>query len=158
MKKIKIRGYKSDEALFIWQLKFNTIRHINLRDYTAAQVAAWAPDSLDMAAWQKRLDVMNPFIAELDGHVVGFADLQDDGYIDHFFCHCDYQGMGVGRILMEHILDTGRERGISCLYSHVSITARAFYEHFGFRVIKEQQVAINDQVLTNFLMEQPIGS
>lgn len=85
MKKIKIRGYKSDEALFIWQLKFNTIRHINLRDYTAAQVAAWAPDSLDMAAWQQHLDVMNPFIAELDGHIVGFADLQDDGYIDHFF-------------------------------------------------------------------------
>lgn len=59
---------------------------------------------------------------------------------------------------MEHILVTCRERGISCLYSHVSITARSFYESFGFRVIKEQQVTINGQVLTNFIMEKPIGS
>ncbi|MGL5364343.1 MAG: GNAT family N-acetyltransferase, partial [Plesiomonas shigelloides] len=39
-------------------------------------------------------------------------------------------------------------------YSHVSITAKPFFERFGFRVVKKQQVAINGQVLTNFLMEK----
>ena len=55
---------------------------------------------------------------------------------------------------MAHILAIGHQRGITRFYSHVSITAKPFFEHFEFRVVKEQQVAINGQVLTNFLMER----
>ena len=108
---IKIRSYEPKDASITWALKFKTIRHINIRDYTAAQTKAWAPDNFDLDIWQKRVSDMNPFIAELDGQVVGFADLQADGYIDHFFCHSDYQRVGVGRALMEHILAVGRMRG-----------------------------------------------
>ena len=46
------------------------------------------------------------------------------------------------------------DKGISRLYSEVSITARPFYERMGFKVVKEQQVEMRGQVLTNFVMEK----
>ncbi|MFM2486953.1 GNAT family N-acetyltransferase [Celerinatantimonas yamalensis] len=153
---IKIRNYETKDAAITWELKFNTIRNINVRDYTLAQTKAWAPDHFDMKLWQKRINDMNPFIAELNGKVVGFADLQSDGYIDHFFCHSEYQGFGVGRALMEHILAIGISNGVSRFYSQVSLTARTFYEHFGFKVVNEQSIEVQDEKLTNFVMEKII--
>ena len=151
---IKIRNYETKDAAITWDIKFNTIRNINIRDYTVAQTKAWAPDNYDMKLWQKRVSGMNPFIAELNGQVVGFADLQSDGYIDHFFCHSEYQGFGVGRALMEHILAIGSSEGVSRFYSEVSLTARAFYEHLGFNVVKEKQLEVKEEKLTNFVMEK----
>jgi len=151
---IKIRNFEPKDVEVTWDLKFNTIRSINILDYVATQTKAWAPDNYDLKLWQKRVTDMNPFIAEIDGKVVGFADLQKDGYIDHFFCHSECQGQGVGRALMEHILETGRSIGISRLYSQVSLTARRFYEYFGFVVVEKQQVKVNGVELTNFIMER----
>ena len=151
---IKIRHYKTKDTAILWDLKFKTIRNINIQDYTVAQTKAWAPDDVDMILWQKRVSDMNPFIAELDDQIVGFADLQADGYIDHFFCHSDYQGIGVGQALMEHILTIGSSKGILRFHSAVSLTARTFYEHFGFKVVKEQQVDVQNEKLTNFVMEK----
>lgn len=151
---IKIRNFDINDVAITWDVKFNTIRNINIQHYTLEQTKVWAPEHYDMNLWHKRIIVMNPFIAELDGKVVGFADLQCDGYIDHFFCHEEYQGMGVGRALMNHIFRVGRTKGILRFYSQVSITARPFYEYFGFHVVKEQQVAIENENLTNFVMEK----
>ncbi len=151
---ITIRNYERKDAHVTWELKFQTIRNINIRDYSSEQVTAWAPANFDMDVWLKRVDDMKPFIAELNDQVVGFADLQQDGYIDHFFCHADYQGIGVGRALMEHIFSTGRSNGVSRYYSSVSLTARPFYERYGFRVVKEQQMEVNRLLLTNFVMEK----
>lgn len=151
---ITIRNYERKDAHVTWELKFQTIRNINIRDYSSEQVTAWAPANFDMDVWLKRVNDMKPFIAELNDQVVGFADLQQDGYIDHFFCHADYQGIGVGRALMEHIFSTGRSNGVSRYYSSVSLTARPFYERYGFRVVKEQQMEANRLLLTNFVMEK----
>jgi len=151
---IKIRSYESKDADVTWELKFNTIRKINIRDYTSAQTKAWAPDNFDNKLWQKRVSDMNPFIAELNGEVVGFADLQSDGYIDHFFCHSEYQGFGVGRALMDHILEIGTSTGVQRFYSEVSLTARKFYEHFGFNVVREKHFEIKGEKITNFVMEK----
>ncbi|WP_276318894.1 GNAT family N-acetyltransferase [Idiomarina sp. 29L] len=86
--------------------------------------------------------------------MVGYTDLQEDGLIDHFFCHHEHQGQGIGRHLMEHVLRVGELQGITRFYSEVSITARPFYEKFGFKVAKEQMVEIRGQKLRNFVMER----
>ena len=48
----------------------------------------------------------------------------------------------------------GELQGITRFYSEVSITARPFYEKFGFKVAKEQTVEIRGQKLRNFVMEK----
>ncbi|WP_394392412.1 GNAT family N-acetyltransferase [Shewanella woodyi] len=155
---IKVREFNAQSSSSdideLWTLKFNTIRKVNCRDYTQAQVKAWAPDRFDRESWLKRVSEMAPLIAEVDGVVVGFADLQVDGYIDHFFCHLDYQGRGVGKTLMKALMEKGVRLGVPRYYSHVSITARPFFEHFGFTLVKQQSVEVRGEALTNYVLEK----
>ena len=149
-----IRDFREDDAEILWKLFFDTVRNINRRDYSESQVRAWASDTYDADYWTRRMRGLSPFIAEIDSVVVGYADLQPDGLIDHFFCHHEYQGRGVGRALMHHILEVGRSRGVSRFHSEVSVTARPFYEHLGFRVVREKTENMGDQILEYNVMER----
>lgn len=151
---IQIRNYKKSDAPDLWRLFYHTIRNINIRDYSQAQVKSWAPDDFDSEVWQTKMDAISPFIAEIDGEIVGYTDLQENGLIDHFFCHHEYQGQGVGRSLMNHVLSVGQSKRISRFYSEVSITACPFYEKFGFTIMKEQTVEVRGEKLKNFVMEK----
>ena len=97
---------------------------------------------------------LSPFVAEIEGVIVGYTDLQSDGLIDHFVCHHEHQGKVDGRALMNHVLEVGQLRGITRYFSEVSITARPFYEYLGFTIAKEQLVEIRGQMLRNFVMEK----
>lgn len=147
---MKIRMYTPSDAESLLQLKYDTIHAVNSADYTQAQLCAWAPASLEREVWQTRIDAMHPFIVELEGKAVGFADLQDDGYIDHFFCHSQHQRQGVGRTLMAHILAVGHQRGITRFYSHVSITAKPFFERLDFASSKSSRSPLTDKCLPTF--------
>ena len=155
---VRIRNYQTSDAKALWEIYFHTVRNINVRDYSQQQVEAWAPNGFDSELWQKRMNELLPFVAELDGCVVGYTDLQPNGLIDHFFCHHECQGKGVGRALMEHVLAVGRVRGASRYFSEVSITARPFYEHLGFKVVNEQEVEMRGVKLTNYVMEKVVPS
>ncbi|MCL1123370.1 GNAT family N-acetyltransferase [Shewanella surugensis] len=153
---IHIREYCPTDAIHTWALFFNTIRHVNIRDYSLKQVTAWAPDEFDLGVWQQKMAKIKPFIAEINGVIVGYADLQVDGYIDHFFCHHEYQGQGVGKALMTHILTQSQLCGIRRCYSDVSITAKPFYKHLGFQVLKQQEVIIRGEKLTHYKMGKAV--
>jgi len=151
---IVIRDYINSDAEALWKLFFNTIRNINRRDYSQSQVEAWASDSYDIEYWTRRMSGLSPYVAEIDRVIVGYTDLQNDGLIDHFFCHHEYQRQGVGRALMNHVQEKGQLRGISRYYSEVSITARPFYEHQGFHVVREKIADMKGQKLQYYIMEK----
>ncbi|HGS5672503.1 TPA: N-acetyltransferase family protein [Vibrio parahaemolyticus] len=151
---IKIRKYKESDARALWAIFYHTIRNVNIRDYSQEQVVAWAPDNFGPEVWQLKMNSIAPFVAEIDGDIVGYTDLQENGLIDHFFCHHEHQGKGIGRSLMEHVLNVGKQQGIYTFYSEVSITARPFYERLGFKVVQEQTVEVRGQKLRNFVMEK----
>ncbi|MDH5925837.1 GNAT family N-acetyltransferase [Vibrio lentus] len=153
---VRIRNYQPNDNKALWEIYFHTVRNINVRDYSQEQVEAWAPSDFDSELWQKCLHRIQPFVAELDGRVVGYTDLQPNGLIDHFFCHHEYQGKGVGRALMGHVFQIGSVRGVSRYFSEVSITARPFYEHLGFTVVNEQEVEMRGVKLTNYVMEKVV--
>lgn len=109
---LTIRNYIESDAQALWQLFYSTIHHVNSRDYTQAQIEAWARHTFDTQVWQKCMDNLSPFVAEIESVIVGYTDLQNDGLIDHFFCNHQYQRQGVGRALMNHVLDVGESRQI----------------------------------------------
>lgn len=149
-----IRPYQPGEEAILRELFYNTIHNVNQRDYNAEQRAAWAPQRYDSNRWSLRMAQSEPVVALYQQQIVGFADVQPDGYIDFFFCHHDFQGKGVGSALMKYLLKTGRRYGIKRFYANVSKTARPFFAHFGFVVVAQQHVDMNGVQLTNFLMEK----
>lgn len=150
---IEIRKYEESDAHELWELFYHTVRNVNARDYSRVQVEAWAPDNIDQEIWKNKMNAISPYVAEIEGVIVGYVDLQESGLIDHFFCHHNYQGQGVARCLMEHVFKVGESLSISEFRSEVSITARPFFEKFGFIVVKEQTVEVRGQKLQNFVMK-----
>ncbi len=148
----RVRRFEAGDEPALRQLFFETIRNVNRRDYSDEQVRAWAPDDYDPERWAQKVRKLNPFVCEIDGEIAGYADLQPSGYIDHFYVNRHYQRQGVGSELFHHIEEPAQATGLKELSADVSITARPFFEHFGFEVVERQRVTINNVVLGNFRM------
>lgn len=152
---VTLRRCRAGDAGPILALFRDTIRRVNRRDYTMAQVEAWAQPHLTVRAWAARLRDAT-FVIEADGQLAAFAELDPDGHIDCFFSHADWQGQGLGSLMMEHLLREARAAGAPSLYAEVSLTARPFFERHGFVVETQQEVPVGNQRLANFRMRRSL--
>ena len=153
---MKVRLYVEGEELILWDIFFHTIHNININNYNESQISAWAPVDLDQDVWVKKIRSINPFVVEKEGEILGYADLQSNGLIDHFYCDHRWQRKGVGSKLMEAIHHEAKTEGITTLTSEVSITAKPFYMSHGFSVIQEQWLEVRGQKLRNYKMQKVI--
>jgi putative acetyltransferase len=154
---VHIRRYQEGEEPALFEVYYSAIHIVASRDYTPEQIQAWAPRDLDPSLWQRRMRGISPFVAELDGIVVGYADLQPTGYIDHFFVSGRHPRQGIGSSLMEHLLKEAASRGISEMTSDVSRTAQPFYEKFGFAIVEQRSPVIRGVVVPNALMSRRVA-
>jgi putative acetyltransferase len=122
-------------------------------DYSPAQVAAGAPAGADLCAWSKRLADGGVFVCTRKEQIVGFARIDSEGCVDLLYVDPDYQRQGVGRELMAQVFSWAANRGLPGLHSEVSVTARPFFEHMGFRVVRPQVVERRGVRFENFVME-----
>lgn len=80
-----IRRSRPEESPALFKVFYSAVHLVASADYTPEQIEAWAPKEMDATLWEQHILGLNPFVAELDGEVVGYADLQPNGYMDHFF-------------------------------------------------------------------------
>lgn len=146
-----LRDYESRDCPTLAQLFYETVHTVNRRDYTQAQVDAWATGTVDLAAWDASFIAHHTLVAEEDGIILGFADMASDGYLDRLYIHKDHQGRGIATALCDALEDACPA---SRFTSHVSLTARPFFEKRGYRAVKAQQVERHGILLPNFVMEK----
>ncbi len=152
---ITVRSYKENDSQALANIYYNTIHHINSKNYSKKQIEAWAPKScLELEGWQKKWKKLSPMVACLDDIIVGFAEFENNGHIDCFYVHHEWQGNGVGSTLIGEIIKQAKIKNISRIFAEVSITAKPFFEKMDFTVIKEQIVNIRGIELKNFVMEK----
>lgn len=151
-----IRKYKRGEEKYLWDIFYNTIHLINIRDYNQSQLLAWAPHGLDKKIWENKIESINPYVVVNDERIIGYADLQENGLIDHFFCAHKWQRKGVGSLLMRRIQKEATKKSIETLFSEVSITAKPFYASHGFIVTRSQVLEVRGERLINFRMEKKL--
>jgi len=140
------------EESSLFEIYYTAIHLVASHDYTPEQVQAWAPRDLDQDLWARKMREINPFVADLNGEVVGYADVQANGYIDHFFVSGKHPRRGVGSRLMEKILSEAASLEIPLLSSHVSRTAQPFFARFGFVIVEKRNPQIRGVVVPNALM------
>ncbi|MDO9597591.1 MAG: GNAT family N-acetyltransferase [Azoarcus sp.] len=149
---LTVREFREGEERALWQVMRSAIHEIARLHYTPEQLAAWAPDDYQADAWIALMRSNRPFVAELDGQIAGYADVQADGYIDQFFVAGHAARKGVGSALMRRIEAHARQRGLKILRSNVSLAAQAFYRQFGFEIEAEQDVVVRGVALRNASM------
>jgi len=153
---MKIRRFRPSDTDRIARLFHETVREVNLGDYTQEQVKAWAPDDLHFRDWAEVCANRYTYVADDNGTIAGFAELEEDGHIDCFYCHKEYQRAGVGSRLYRALEEKALELGLTRLYTESSITAKPFFKKQGFTVIAEQTVETRGQHLTNYRMEKSL--
>lgn len=158
---MQIRSYTPEDTYQIIELFYNTVHEVNIKDYTEAQVNAWAPKATDNQQWQNSLEHWEnslsrkiTYIAEQEGRILGFAELEDNGHIDRFYCHKDFQGQGIGACLYNTIESKARSLKLNRLFVEASITAKPFFERQGFKAIAKQEVSLRGATLANFRMHK----
>ena len=150
----RVRAYDARDAPRIARLFYETVHSVNRADYSEEQVRAWAPAVPDPDAWHARMADRRTLVAEEDGEVVGFAELEDDGHLDMLYVRENAVGRGVGGRLYDAVEREARRLNLSRISTEASITARPFFERQGFRVVREQTVWREGVPLTNFAMEK----
>lgn len=153
-----IRRYRFGEEPALFEVFYSAIHLVARRDYSTEQIRAWAPRDLDQKLWATRIRGINPFVAELAGELVGYADLQANGYMDHFFVSGHHGRRGIGTALMNHLLREARPASLTELTSDVSRTAQPFFESFGFTAVEERQPELRGVVIPNALMRLRLSS
>lgn len=140
----------ADITLALFQ---RSIREVASRDYTPAQIEAWA-GHMDRRVWANSLERQCTWVAMLDDTPAGFASLTDRGHLDMLFVSPAHQRRGVASALLNTVEQSVRRRGITRITTEASLTARPFFEARGFKAVIAQEMKRRGQVLRNFWMEK----
>lgn len=148
---MELRLYREEDAAVLAQLFYETVHTINALDYTPQQLDAWAPVQRDLAAWHHSLASHVTLVALIDETIVGFGDMDAQGYLDRLYVHKAFQRRGIATAIVDEL-----ERAVSVpTYTvQASVTAMPFFARRGYQVVRVQQVSRNGVTLKNFWMEK----
>jgi putative acetyltransferase len=149
-----VRDYGAHDAREVCRLFYETVRAVNLGDYSPEQVRAWASAPPVPAAWHGRMSGRHTLVAERGGEVVGFAELEGDGHLDMIYCRRDAVGSSVGSLLYTAVEERAGGLSTGRIFTQASITARPFFERHGFTVLRQNSVVGHGVELTNFSMQK----
>src|SRR3546814_645367 len=151
---MKIRRFIVGDEAALFRVFFSAIRTVAAKDYTTEQIEAWAPEDFSQDLWVSRMREIQPFVVEIGNEIVGYADVQQDGYIDHFFVSGAHGGQGIGKMLMARIQKEAITLGLAELTSNVSKTAEPFFALHGFQVVERRFPVRRGVTLQNALMHK----
>lgn len=159
----------------------NTIRSINCRDYNADQIRVWSSRRSVLESQEERFSSLYTIVAEIQlqnglppgaedcnpklpvlgcmlpeksRQIVGYGNIDSNGYLDHLYVHKDFQGKGIASRILEQLESHARSAGCTEIEVHASITAKGFFEKYGYGVLKKQTVELNGIGLENFVMRK----
>lgn len=149
---VTLRPYRPEDCPALAHLFYETVHTVNAAHYSPAQLDAWAPaGGPDLAAWDESFRAHLTLVAELDGKLAGFGDMDTAcGYLDRLYVHKDFQGRGVATALCGAL----EQAAAGPVTTHASVTARPFFARRGYRVLRAQQVERRGVRLANYVMEK----
>ena len=148
--RMKLRRYEASDCKETRDLFYNTVHFVNSKDYSKKELDAWARKEVDLEDWNESLSNNYCVVATENEVIVGFGDINKEGYLDHLFVHKDYQRMRIGSCICEALEKSIRGK----IITQSSITALPFFLKRGYKIIKEQRIIRKGTILTNYLMEK----
>ena len=113
---------------------------------------AWAANYGDLDSWAAARAAAHTQLAIIDGHVAGFTDLDDHGYIDMLFVDPDFGRHGVASALLASVVALARQRGLPALTTFASLTSRPVFERHGFVITGERYFGEGDRAAKTYAM------
>ena len=150
-----VRKFRVSDAVKVARLHRNTIRYVNSKDYPPKQIKVWAGRT-SAKRFRDSMNIFYRFVAIDNGKIVGYGDFTLKGELAGLYIHKDYQGKGVGYLLLKKIEESARQKGLEKLFLSSTITAKNFYQKHGYKVIKKMKFPIKNQKLIVYKMVKQI--
>ncbi|GJM42598.1 MAG: acyltransferase [Ardenticatenaceae bacterium] len=134
---MQIRKATLEDAEAIWRLHHRSVLSLCAADYTSEQIANWVQHST-LARQQARLKKHRVFVAEEEGHLIGFVRWNPATFeLCSLFVDPDFVRRGVASALMETACQDARACGVTKFWLDASLTAVPFYTATGWQTIKQ---------------------
>jgi putative acetyltransferase len=151
---LSIRPYRSSDADALTTLYEISLRSLGRRDYSAAQIEAWASLTPTAKILDQRMsDGRTRLVALLDD-IVGFIDIERDGHIDLLYVAPAAARRGVARALLETGEALTASSGNRSLRAEASETARPVFERLGFSVTGRREFEVAGVSIHNWSVEK----
>jgi putative acetyltransferase len=154
---ILLRRYEQSDAAATLDVFFRAVRVTAASYYSSEQIAVWAPEGVDLREWASRQNTRNAVVAEIDGELAGFSDVDEQGYIDMMYVAPEHGRKGVATALLGWVKTEAARLGAERLTTHASEAARAFFEQQGFTVDAPRSLLRGGVVITNYAMSMHLG-
>ena len=148
-----LRPYREEDLKEILSLFYRSVHELAAEDYTPAQLDAWAPSDPDEEGWRCSLAAHYALVAEEDGRIVGFGDLDGD-YLDRLYVLPEMKGRGAGSLLCGALEERARAAGEKRMTAFSSRTALSFFAGRGYAVLRENTVERRGRYLINYKVEK----
>ena len=142
---MQLREYTPSDCALMAELFFQT------EDYSQEQLDAWVTEAVDLQAWDESFRMHRTIVATENGAIVGFGDMDESGYLDRLYVRKDYQRQGIASAICDELERFADRKTVT---THAFITAKPFFLHRGYRVVRKQGVIRRGVVLANFVMKK----
>ena len=152
--KVQIRLAKNSDLTEIQTLFVETIEAVCKNDYSPEQIEVWTSSVKNTPRWIDKLTKQYFLVAQINNQIVGFASLEKQDYLDLLYVHKDHQRKGIAAQLYQEIEARAIDRGAAIINADVSITAKPFFEQFGFEIITAQINNLKNVEIINYRMSK----
>ena len=151
-----IRRLLDDEYNDVVKLITDTVHTICAKDYTKAELDAWAPENFDVNKFRRNLSPCMNLVAFEKDKLVGFLSIERNGYINRLYTHKDFQKRGIASALYNKAEEWAKGNGICEISLDSSKTAKGFYLKMGFKESGISVISHGDVVFRNTVMKKVI--
>lgn len=156
MSGVVVRAYGPADASATLELFTLAITTTARAAYSPEQTSAWLGEPRSLAEWHEGRAAVQTYVAELDGRVVGFTDIDGNGYVDRLFVHPEAGRRGVASALLARVVHQGRRQGLPALTTHASLVAEPVFSRHGFEIVARETVHRGDVALDRYEMRRPL--
>lgn len=156
MGKVQYRSGNKDDLFQLQELFVESILNVSSKDYTEAQMNKWASGAKDEKRWEEIISQQLVIVAESNQSIIGFGTLDRQNCIDLLYVSSKNLRLGIAKQIYLRLEKDAINRDVKKLVSHVSITARPFFESLGFALVRENLIKRDDVEFKNYTFEKNI--
>lgn len=154
---ICLRPFTELDSQPTWKIFQDAVLNGTERHYSVAERHAWSSTPFVPEKWIERLLEQETVLGTLEGRIVGFMSMRNDGYIDLAFVAPSVARRGVGSQIYRLLEAEAEHVGLKRMFTEASLVARPFFEKHGWKQIAAQEVKRKGETLRNFLMEKSLA-
>jgi putative acetyltransferase len=150
-----LRSFNPEDAEPLAEVYRDAVRTIGPHAYTEQQVNTWAlyPDDID--EFRARLSRGLTLVAEEEGRVVAFGQLELDDHLAFIYCLGSHCRKGIGSAIYRELEAHAFQKGVVRIHTEASRISQPFFSKHGYEVIEVERAVRFGVEFERFRMAKP---